>query len=129
MQVFQKIAAILFAVTAGSHAACAQRAADNALAAAQDAFGTTVGNENIGLYSTNNARGFSPTQAGNLRIEGLYFDQQVNLGNRLLRGSTIRIGLSAQSYPFPAPTGIVDYQLRLPGEQFLTSVVASHGPY
>ena len=33
-------------------AAQAQRAADNAVTSAQDAFGTTVGNESIGLYST-----------------------------------------------------------------------------
>ena len=126
MRVLLKIAAMLLALTAGSYAAWAQRAADNALTAAQDAFGTSVGSENIGLYSTNNARGFSPTEAGNLRIEGLYFDQQINLGTRLLRGSTIRIGLSAQSYPFPAPTGIADYQLRLPGEKTVISAVGTY---
>ena len=118
--------AVLLALAAGSHGAWAQRAADNAVSAAQDAFGTSVGNENIGLYSASNARGFSPTEAGNLRIEGLYFDQQINLGNRLVRGSTIRVGLSAQSYPFPAPTGIADYQLRLPGEQTVISTVGTY---
>ena len=48
--------------------AFAQRAGDNAVAAAQDAFGTTVGNESIGLYTTGNARGFSPVQASNVRL-------------------------------------------------------------
>ena len=89
--------AILLAMAGGSNTALAQRAADNAVASAQDAFGNSVGNENIGLYSAGNARGFSPSEAGNLRIEGLYFDQQIQLGNRLVRGSTIRVGLSAQS--------------------------------
>ncbi len=116
-------------------AAQAQRAGDNALNAAQDAFGTTVGNESIGLYSTTSARGFSPVQAGNVRIEGLYIYQpsspasQNGLDSHASRGSTVRVGLTAQSYPFPAPTGIADYQLRLPGDKLVTSVVASYGPY
>ena len=111
-------------------AAMAQRAGDNAPQSAEDAFGTTIGTESIGIYTSGNARGFSPSQTGNVRIEGLHFDQQTT-GNspRVFRGNTVRVGISAQSYAFPAPTGIVDYQLRLPGEQFLTSVVASHGPY
>jgi iron complex outermembrane recepter protein len=118
--------AMLVVLTCGTHAALAQRAGDNAVASAQDAFGTSVGNENIGLYTASSARGFSPSQAGNLRIDGLYFDQQVNLGNRLVRSSTIRVGLSAQSYPFPAPTGIADYQLRLPGDQTVVSAVGTY---
>ena len=126
MKGLRRFAAALLTLAGGSHAAWAQRASDNALAAAQDAFGTSVGNENIGLYTASNARGFSPTEAGNLRIEGLYFDQQVNLGNRLVRGSTIRVGLSAQSYPFPAPTGIADYQLRLPGDKTVISAVGTY---
>ncbi len=113
----------------------AQRAGDNAVTAAQDAFGTTVGNESIGLYSSGSARGFSPIQAGNLRIEGLYFYQPVTGGSQsgldthLSRGSTVRVGLTAQSYPFPAPTGIADYQLRLPGEKTVVSVVGNYGQY
>ena len=118
--------AILLALAGGSDAALAQRAADNAVASAQDAFGTSVGNENIGLYQAGNARGFSPSEAGNLRVEGLYFDQQINLGNRLIRGSTIRVGLSAQSYPFPAPTGIADFQLRMPGDKTIVSAVGTY---
>lgn len=66
-----------------------------------------------------------------MRIEGLYYDQQGNFGfnNQLIASTTIRVGLSAQSYPFPAPTGIADIALRLPGEAVLTSVNASYGPY
>ena len=41
-----------------------------------------------------------------LRIEGLYFDRHGDTTNRVVSGNTVRVGLSAQSYPFPAPTGI-----------------------
>lgn len=51
--------------------ALAQRANENAVSSADDAFGTSVGNENIGLYSANDVRGFSPVTAGNIRLEGL----------------------------------------------------------
>jgi len=112
--------------------ALAQRADENAVKSAQDAFGTTVGNETIGLYSSLSARGFNPTQAGNIRIEGLYFDEQTNtsgLLNHVFKGSTIHVGLSAQSYPFPAPTGIANYLLRTPGDKQVNSVFLGYGPY
>ena len=88
--------------------AWAQRADENVLTSAQDAFGTTVGQESIGLYSANQARGFSPRQAGNSRIEGLFYQGPSIFGalSRLLVGRTVlRVGISAQSYPFPSPTG------------------------
>src|ERR1700751_5873692 len=73
----------------------AQRAGENAVTAATDAFGTVVGTQTIGLYSPTNARGFSPTQAENIRIEGLYFDQQTlpPINPYLFKGSDIRIGI------------------------------------
>lgn len=109
--------------------AVAQRAEDNAITAADDAFGTTVGNQTIGLYSPTNTRGFSPTQAENLRIEGLYFDQQpMSADMYLFSGSEVRVGIAAQSYAFPSPTGIADYKLRTPGDAALTSAVLLHGP-
>lgn len=109
--------------------AFAQRAGENAINAAQDAFGTQVGNESIGLYNAMDVRGFSPTEAGNLRLEGLYFDRQGDTTNRIVTGSTVRVGLSAQSYPFMAPTGVVDYRLRMPGDRPITSVVTTFGPF
>ncbi|MDX2225032.1 MAG: hypothetical protein SFV21_19910, partial [Rhodospirillaceae bacterium] len=105
----------------------AQRTAENAVAEAEDAFGSAVGTEVIGLYTSTSARGFSPTQAGNLRIDGLYFDQAAALNARLLRGSSVHVGISAQGYPFPAPTGVVDFDLRVPGERPVTSLVVTHG--
>ena len=109
--------------------AAAQRADDNAVTAAADAFGVTVGFQTIGLYSSTNVRGFNPAQAENLRIEGLYYDQQLTYSNPFLFSrSDIRVGIAAQSYSFPSPTGIVDYKLRIPGDQELLSVLATHGP-
>lgn len=118
---------------AGGEEAYAQRAGENALESAEDAFGTTVGGETIGLYSASSARGFSPVRAGNLRLEGLYFDARggggggVKLSNRLVGQNTIRVGLSAQSYPFPAPTGIADYTIRVPGDHPALSTVFRAG--
>ncbi len=118
---------ISFAYLSIAGPAFAQRAEENAVAEADDAFGTVVGNEEIGLYSATIARGFNPSQAGNLRINGLYFDQAAAPNVRVRRGSTIHVGISAQGYPLPAPTGVADYRLRVPGDRPVTSVVAREG--
>lgn len=99
----------------------AQRADENAVAAAEDAFGTRLAGDNVGLYSPNNARGFNPSQSGNNRLEGLYWDQQAFLGRQVLRSTSMRVGLSAQSYPFAAPTGIADNVLIIPDQKRSTS--------
>jgi iron complex outermembrane receptor protein len=110
-------------------AAHAQRTDDNATTQSDDAFGKSVGDERIGIYDPFNVRGFSAVEAGNTRMEGLYFFQQANPTDRLVDGSTMRVGIAAQGYPFPAPTGIADYSLRKPGEKALVSVVGRFGPY
>jgi iron complex outermembrane receptor protein len=121
-------AAVAAAVIVGAApTAKAQRATENAVTKAEDAFGTQIGNENVGLYGIQNARGFSPEQAGNLRIEGLYFDQQGRFGNRMSQGTVMRVGLSALVYPFPAPTGIGDIQLRIPGDETRSSASIGYG--
>ncbi|HEX6218117.1 MAG TPA: hypothetical protein VFZ35_02450, partial [Sphingomicrobium sp.] len=105
----------------------AQRANENAVTAADDAFGTSIGNENVGIYNPDEVRGFSPVAAGNLRLEGLYLGN-VTLNNpRLPAGSLIRVGLSAQGYPFPAPTGIVDYSLKPAGSEPSLSTILHAG--
>jgi len=109
--------------------AAAQRADDNAVTAAEDAFGSTIGNESIGLYNASQVRGFSPTVAGNNRIEGIYFDRQGFLSSRLIEGSTIRVGLSALGYPFPAPTGIVDSRLHKVGDKRVVSLFGGFNAY
>ncbi len=97
---------------------------------ASDAFGLTLGLEKIGLYSAGLIRGFNPQTAGNVRIDGLYFDQQGALSNRVVEGSTIRIGVSEIGYAFPAPSGIVDYDLRHTGNGTPGATVdASAGPF
>src|SRR6202453_2199447 len=108
----------------------AQHASDDPVASATDGFGLTLGLETIGLYGPGFVRGFSPQTAGNVRIEGLYFDQQGPLSNRVVEGSTIRVGVSEIGYAFPAPTGIVDYDLRHSGNGTPSAtVVASAGPF
>lgn len=106
-----------------------QRASNNAVTAAEDAFGATIGSKSIGIYSARRVPGFSPVEAGNVRIEGLYIDRQGTLPTRLVEGSMIRVGLSAQGYPFPAPTGIVDYRLQKAGNNRVISMLAGAGPY
>ncbi len=119
----------LAALLTGPGAALAQRTGENAVASAQDAFGTSVGNERVGLYFPQSARGFSPVQAGNVRINGMYFDYQTDLNQRLISGSNVRVGLTAQGYPFPAPTGVAEFSLRLPGSEAVASTVIGLGPF
>ena len=106
------IVGIAFAVM--PQAAHAQRASDNVTTQSSDAFGRSVGNEKSGLYTAEDVRGFNPVDAGNVRLEGLYFDQVDRVSNRLIDGNTIRVGPASQRYPFPAPTGLVDYSLTQP---------------
>jgi iron complex outermembrane receptor protein len=108
----------------------AQRADENAVTAADDAFGTKVGSQSIGLYDSEHVRGFSPRAAGNLRIEGLYFDQQTYGTNRcLVVEETVRVGLAAQFFDTPSPTGIANYSLHASGPANGASVVIARGPF
>ena len=121
----RSISCVALALAGLPHAAHAQRAEENAVASAEDAFGTTVGHETIGLYDDGNVRGFSPSSAGNVRMEGLYFDIQGGLSSRILDGQVIHVGPSTQGYLFPAPTGIVDLSLRTVGAKPVVSTIVS----
>jgi iron complex outermembrane receptor protein len=112
-------------VQAETQAATGNRASENAVRNAGDAFGTSIGRETIGLYNSSSVRGFSPTAAGNVRIDSLYFDQVWGLNPRLRRTTNIRVGPSALGFPFPAPTGIVDYGFRRPVDTAAMSVLGS----
>lgn len=92
--------------------ALAQRASENAVNSADDAFGSSVGLEQTGIYSEQDTRGFSPNKAGNGRIDGIYYDPVGALSARLRYGNTVRVGFAAEEYPFQAPTGIIEYRLR-----------------
>jgi iron complex outermembrane receptor protein len=104
-------------------AATGSRSNENAVRQSGDAFGSTVGREVIGIYNQMNVRGFSPIAAGNVRIDGLYFDPVVPPNTRISRTTTIRVGLSALGSPFPAPTGLVDFGFRRPGDEAAGSVL------
>ncbi len=121
---------VLCAATLPLGVALAQHASDDPVATADDAFGLTLGLESIGIYGPGNIRGFNPQTAGNVRVDGVYFDQEGALSNRVIEGSTIRIGVSEVGFAFPAPTGIVDYSLRNAGNGTpAATIVASYGPF
>src|SRR6478609_9372467 len=123
-RIVRKLVAI--ALTSVSGTALAQsRSEENAVTQAEDAFGFSVGRESLGIYNAGNARGFSPAAAGNLRIDGLYFDPASGLSSTLVDSTSIKVGLSAQGYPFAAPSGIVDQSLRHPGDKAGASVIGN----
>src|SRR5580658_9355223 len=124
------IACALFLVFSPVGTLRAQHASDDPVASASDAFGLTLGLESIGIYGPGGVRGFNPQTAGDVRIDGLYFDQQGALSNRVVEGSTIRVGVSEIGYAFPAPTGIVDYDLRhAGGDTSSATIIANVGPF
>jgi iron complex outermembrane recepter protein len=107
----------------------AQRTEENVVTQSGDAFGRSMGNERVGLYNSEDVRSFNPIDAGNARIEGLYFAQEDRVPNRVIEGNTIRVGISAQRILFPAPTGIVDYALTFAGDKAEAGVEIERGPF
>lgn len=101
----------------------------NVVASADDAFGISLGPESLGIYNQNDVRGFSPLTAGNVRLDGLYFDLQGSMIDPLATDTRIRVGLSATSFPWPAPSGIVDYTLRAPKDTPAATAILYTGPY
>ncbi len=120
-----RLAALAAASLAASPSWAQDRSTDNAVTQAEDGFGFSIGRESLGIYSAGNVRGFSPTAAGNVRIDGLYFDPAASLTSAISSASSIKVGLSAQGYPFAAPSGIVDYRLNRPGPSAGTSLIAN----
>ena len=106
------VAGAAMALLAMPGAALAQRANENAVSSADDAFGSSVGLEQTGIYSDQDTRGFSPSKAGNARIDGVYYDPVGSLSSRLRYANVVRVGFAAEDYPFSAPTGIIEYRLR-----------------
>jgi iron complex outermembrane receptor protein len=101
----------------------------NVVASAGDAFGITLGPESIGLYGPSSVRGFSPIAAGNIRIDGLYFDLHGGMIDALATDTRIRVGLTATRFPWPAPSGVVDYTLREAGATPQLTSIIYVGPY
>jgi iron complex outermembrane recepter protein len=110
--------------------ASAERAQQNAVVDAEDAFGNSTGYQTIGLYTPTDARGFNPQQAGNLRIEGFYFDYpSTYVTPCLVSATTMRVGIAAQNYAFPAPSGVADLTLATPDQGRGLSAVLTSGSY
>ena len=116
------LAVLSLALAVPAAAGAQGRTGENAVTQAEDAFGFSLGRETLGIYTSSNVRGFSPTSAGNVRIEGLYFDPSAfGLTARVQRSSSVRVGLAEQGYPFISPTGVVDFRLRKQCESDLAS--------
>jgi iron complex outermembrane recepter protein len=107
----------------------------NVVTASADAFGVAIGVEALGVYGPSQVRGFDPLAAGNARIEGMYADvhgQTIPYGplpSRLVQDTRIRVGPAAAGFPFPSPTGIVDFSLRTPLGAPGVSPTVYVGPY
>jgi len=124
---------LALALAAGE--AWAQSTDTNVVTASADAFGVAIGVEALGVYGPSQVRGFDPLAAGNARIEGLYADvlgQTIPYGPlpaRLVQNTRIRVGPAAAGFPFPSPTGIVDFSLRSPLGAAAVSPTIYVGPY
>lgn len=115
MQSFKLLLLSSTLLIAAPHVAHAQApAGDNVVKQAADAFGLRVGSESIGLYDSDNVRGFSPSSAGNIRLEGLFIRTMGGLSDRVVDATSIRVGLNTVGQLFPAPSGIADLRLRDP---------------
>lgn len=117
------------ASTATPLTAPGSRASENAVRQASDAFGTVVGREAVGLYNPELVRGFSPLAAGNVRLDGLFFDTVIPPTDRTSGATSILIGPSVIGTAFPAPSGVVDFGLRLPGDRLTGSALVSAHSY
>ena len=123
----------LLALAASS--AAAQSTDTNVVTASTDAFGVAIGVELLGVYGPSQVRGFDPLAAGNARIEGMYVDVHGPvlpygpLPARLVQDTRIRVGPAAAGFPFPSPTGIVDFSLRSPLGPAGISPTLYIGPY
>lgn len=93
----------------------ANGAAGSVVSQARDAFGQRIGNEEIGLYTEGQVRGFSLENAGNYRMDGHYYVRAARLPDVVLAGVAIEVGANALATDFPAPSGIVASRLRRPG--------------
>jgi iron complex outermembrane receptor protein len=120
---------IAFAFAFGSVEAHAQRATENAATAADDGFGKSVGSESVGIYANGEVRGFSASDAGNARIEGLYYNRSSAISDLFVAESDIKVGLTAFGQHFPAPTGIIDAKLRRAGDQPIVTARLNAGDY
>lgn len=87
-------------------------AQESAARRAADAFGERVGIEQVGLYGEGNVRGFDLQNSGAYRIDGHYFARHNLVGDTVLDGVGVRVGVNATRLEQPSPSGVVNYRLR-----------------
>ena len=80
------------------------------ITSAEDGFGSTLSDQQIGIYNENFARGFSPKENGNLLLEGMFYRSPINISGMIESNST-HVGISAQGFPFSGPSGVVNNHL------------------
>lgn len=90
------------------------QATANAVVSAEDAFGSSEGDESVGIYDQTSVRGFNLEAAGNYRINGRYFVRNSGVSSFFLERTTVRIGYNALALDYAGPLGVVDYKLRDP---------------
>jgi len=87
---------------------------ERAVERAADAFGIRIGVEQIGLYNETQVRGFNLQDAGNYRIDDVYFAKSGGIVDTVLSGVVTHVGYNALDADFAAPSGVVEYRLRSP---------------
>ena len=97
-----------------SPAASFAQADDNVIEEADDAFGLQIGQEQIGLYSAGQVRGFRLEDAGNFRLGNAYYVPAAFPSYVVLNGSETRVGANAMNHDLVGPSGIIAYKLADP---------------
>lgn len=83
----------------------------NVIEEADDAFGTRIGTETLGLYSESLVRGFNLLESGSFLIGDAYYVRAGGLTDAVLASTAIRVGPNALAFDYPAPSGVVQYGL------------------
>lgn len=104
----------------GASTAAAQQNRD-ATVSAVDAFGETVGLEQIGLYNLSEIRGFNPQNSGAERVDGFYFARAGSIEAPAIDHQSISVGVNAAPLNYPSPSGIINIHLKTfaPGDRLL----------
>ncbi|MGH8178392.1 MAG: TonB-dependent receptor domain-containing protein [Steroidobacter sp.] len=105
------------------------QATANAVVSAEDAFGSSEGDESVGIYDQSSVRGFNLEAAGNYRINGQYFVKNSGVSSFFLERTTVRIGYNTLSLDYPGPSGAVDYKLRDPALGETSQLTIGMDPY
>jgi len=85
---------------------------DNATQTSRDAFGERIGQDQIGLYTEQEVRGFNLATTASYRLEDHYFMRESQLPNAVIEGVSVKVGVTAARLKLPSPSGVIDYRLR-----------------